>query len=71
MELASLPCFGHGQLVVALSRVGHPDHVHIFLHPTQMVDCRTQSVLLRGALLSAQDVVRAAEAEDEAGDRAT
>jgi hypothetical protein len=50
-----LPCFAHGQLVVALSRVGHPGNVHVYLHTTQMHDCRTESIVLPGALLAHQN----------------
>ena len=46
-----LPCFAHGQLVVALSRVGHPDRVSVYLHRSQFIDRRTESIVLPGALL--------------------
>ena len=52
------PCFAHGQLLVAFSRVGHPDRVSVFLDSTQMHVQRTACPILLQALLpsSVEDV---------------
>ena len=50
-----LPCFAHGQLVVALTRVGNPDRVHIYLHHSDFATRSTNSVLLTEVLLSPRD----------------
>lgn len=51
IRVEPLPCFAHGQLLVALSRVGHPDRVHVHLDATQHRAQRTASPILRNALL--------------------
>lgn len=55
VRMEPLPCFGHGQLVVALTRVGHPDNVSVYMHPDEWRRGRTVNVLLREALLRADD----------------
>lgn len=46
------PCFAHGQLTVALTRVGHPDRVTIYLDPGTFAHCRTPFVVYPEALLA-------------------
>jgi hypothetical protein len=45
------PCFAHGQLTVALTRVGHPDRVSIYLDPATYEHCRTPFIIYPEALL--------------------
>ena len=44
------PCFSHGQLYVAASRVGHPDHIKFAVAPDENGERRTRNVVYCEAL---------------------
>ena len=54
-RMEAQPCFSHGQLIVALSRVGHPNRVFISLHADEFASKSTRCPLLRTALLTPSD----------------
>jgi len=53
------PCFAHGQLYVAASRVGHPDHLRFAVAPAPATDATgirhftTKNVVFREVLTAA------------------
>ena len=55
VQIDPLPCFAHGQLVVALTRIGHPDAVLIYLAASDYERGCTRNALLRAALLRGED----------------
>jgi hypothetical protein len=59
------PCFAHGQLTVALTRVGHPDRVTIYLDPATFENCRTPFVIYPEALLANATDATATDAESD------
>ena len=44
------PCFAHGQLYVAASRVGDPAHLRFAVAPDKAGEYRTKNVVYREAL---------------------
>lgn len=46
------PCFAHGQLYVAASRVGLPTHIRFAVDRDEMGEFRTRNVVYREALTS-------------------
>ena len=45
-----LPCFSHGQLYVAASRVGHPEHIRFAVDLDENGERRTRNIVYREAL---------------------
>jgi ATP-dependent DNA helicase PIF1 len=45
------PCFSHGQLYVAASRVGMPDHIRFAVAPDENDEFRTANVVFHEALI--------------------
>ena len=53
-----VPCFSHGQLYVAASRVGNPDNIRFSLEPNDNGDFCTPNIVYREALSAAPRVAQ-------------